>query len=379
MAQVITQQQMQLLPEYQEKFLKDLLANIYRTEERPVYETDPETGETLLDEEGNPVAKLDAEGNPVMESYAAGIGAISPLYGEPQFDEEGNPLYERDEAGNLILDMNGQPIQQTKGGIPRPDVVGLTDAQQQAIDLATTGVGAYSPMMEAGKETLNKGISALSGGYDPTTGEALAYDPQSYKDYMDPYEDQVVQSTLAEIQRSGDLQKQGLRDQAVRAGAFGGSRALLAEMEQQRNIDDLKARTAGKLRSAGYQSAQDQAQGAFENQMARGQTGAQMFQNLGEAQVGIGQLAQSLQNQDVKSLLGVGGLEQQQQQSEYDVQRQGAIEEMYEPYQRFGFMSDILRGVPTSQSKLTMGSAPEQNVLGDVVGTTMSLNAYGQG
>lgn len=372
MASVVTQQTMNLLPEYQERFLKDLLANVYRTEQRQA--VDPETGELMFETDPDTGEQV-----PVMESYAAGIAATSPLYGEPQFDEEGNPIYKRDEKGDLILGFDGQPQQVVKGGIAPPDVAPLTDAQQQAIDLGITGIGAYSPMLETGKQTMGAGVTALEGGYDPVTGEALAYDPSSYEAYMDPYEDAVVQQTLADIQRSGDLQKQGIRDRAIKSGAFGGSRALLAEIEQQRNIDQQKARTAGQLRSQGYGQAQNMAQGAFENQMARGQTGAQLFQGLGQAQAGLGTLAQTSQNQDIKTLLGVGGLEQQQQQSEYDVQREAGIEQMMEPFQRFGYMSDILRGVPTTQSQMLTGSAPQQNTIGDVVGTTMGLNAYGQG
>ena len=372
MAQVVTQQQMQLLPAYQEKYLKDLLANIYRTEQRQAI--DPETGELMFETDPDTGEQV-----PVMESYAAGIAAVSPLYGQPVFDEEGNPVYKRDEAGNLILGLDNQPIQETQGGVPAPDVVGFTPAQQQAIEMGLSGIGAYAPMLEEGKQTYEAGIAALGTGFDPVTGEALAYDPQSYQAYMDPYEDQVVQQTLADIQRSGDLQKQQLRDRAIKSGAFGGSRALLAEMEQQRNIDEQKARTAGQLRSQGYGQAQKMGMSAFENQLARGQSGAGVFQGLGTAQIGAGQMAQTLGQQDVKNLMGIGGLEQQQRQAEYDVQRQGAIEEAYEPYQRFGFMSDILRGVPTTSSSLTMGSAPQQNVVGNVVGTTMGLNAYGQG
>ena len=104
MNQVVTQQTMNLLPEYQERFLKDLLANVYRTEQRqavdaegnPLFEADPATGEQV----------------PVMESYAAGIASVSPLEGTPQFDAEGNPIYQRDEAGNLVLDLRGQPMQE---------------------------------------------------------------------------------------------------------------------------------------------------------------------------------------------------------------------------------------------------------------------------
>lgn len=350
MAQVVTQQQLQLLPEYQETFLKDLLANVYRTE------VDPETG----------------------QRYAAGIGAVSPLYGQPQFDAQGNPIYKRDSSGNLVLDARGQPIQEVIGGVPAPDVMPLTPLQQQAIQMGAQGIGAYAPMMEEAKQTYGAGVSALQTGFDPVTGQALAYDPTSYEAYYDPFVEQVIDITQRDIQRAGDIEKQGIRARAATQGAFGGSRAAVAEREQQRGIEDQMARTGAQLRSQAYTGAQQQAQSAFQNQMQRGQTGAQVFQGLGTAQAGLGQLAQGLAQEDVQNLMYLGGIEQQQRQSEYDVQRQAAIEQAYEPFQRFSYMSDIFRGVPSTSSALTTGTAPEQNTIGSVVGTAMGLGAYQQ-
>lgn len=364
MAQVVTQQQLQLLPEYQEKYLKDLFANIYRTEERPVL--DPETGEPMVDEKGEPI----------MESYAAGIAATSPLYGQPQFDPEtGEPVYERDSEGNLMLDASGEPIQKVIGGVPRPDVMPLTPAQQQAIQLGIQGIGAYAPMMESAKGTYGMGVTSAMSGYDEL-GRPLAYDPQSYRPYYDPFVEEVIDVAQADIQRSGDIERQRAAGQAVGAGAFGGSRAAVQQQEIQRNIEDQKARTGAQLRSQAFNQAQQQAQSAFQNQMQRGQTGAQIFQGLGTAQAGLGQLAQTLGYQDVQNLMNVGGIEQKQRQAEYDVQRQSAIEEAYEPFQRFSYMSDIFRGVPSTQSTMTVGSAPQQNVLGSTIGTAMGLGAY---
>ena len=74
MSEVITQQVLNLQPEYQEKFIKDLLANLYRTEQRQA--VDPETGELKFE-----VDPETGEQVPVMESYAAGLATRSPLYG----------------------------------------------------------------------------------------------------------------------------------------------------------------------------------------------------------------------------------------------------------------------------------------------------------
>ena len=386
--QVITSAQMQLMPEYQERFVKDLLSNIYRTEQQPV-----------LDEAGNPV--LDDEGNPVTRSVPAGIASRSPLLGQPQFDEDGNPVYKRDNSGNLILDARGQPIQEVIGGVPRPDVMPLTPAQQQAIQLGIQGIGAYAPLMEEAKGTYETGVGTLEGSLgrydprgqvvrdyqgnpimdvDPETGQAVERRVGGYKDFYDPFVEQVIDATEQDIQRQATQERARQAARAVGSGAFGGSRAEIAEQEIQRAADDRKARTGAQLRSAAFSGAQQQAASAFENAQKRGQTGAQLFQGLGTAQAGLGQLAQNLGYKDVSNLMNVGGIEQSQMQAEYDVQRQSAIEQAYEPFTRFGSMANIFatatRGTPAS--KFTLGAKPEQNVLGSTVAGAMGLGAYQQ-
>ena len=386
--QIITSAQLQLMPEYQERYVKDLLSNLYRTEQQPV-----------LDEEGNPV--LDDEGNPVTRSVPAGIASRSPLLGQPQFDEDGNPIYKRDSSGNLILDARGQPIQEVIGGVPRPDVMPLTPAQQQAIQLGIQGIGAYAPLMEEAKSTYETGVGTLEGslgrydprgqvvmGYDgkpimdvdPETGQAVERRVGGYKDFYDPFVEQVIDATEQDIQRQAAQERTRQAARAVGSGAFGGSRAEIAEQEIQRAADDRKARTGAQLRSAAFSGAQQQAESAFENAQKRGQTGAQLFQGLGTAQAGLGQLAQNLGYKDVSNLMNVGGIEQSQMQAEYDVQRQAAIEQAYEPFTRFGSMANIFatatRGTPASG--FTLGAKPEQNVLGSTVAGAMGLGAYQQ-
>lgn len=365
MVETITGREIGFVPEYQERYIKDILSNLYRTEERPVL--DPETGEPMLDEQGEPI----------MESYAAGVGATSPLYGQPQFDEQGNPIYERDSAGNLVLDARGQPIQQVIGGVPRPDVMPFTPAQMQAIELGIQGIGAYAPMMEEAVGSYGMGVTSAVSGYDEF-GRPLSYDPQSYRPYYDPYVEEVIDATQRDIQRQANIQRDISAGQAVSQGAFGGSRAAVAEQEIQRAADDRAAREGARLRSEAFNQAQDRGMTAFENQLQRGQTGAQTFQNLGTAQAGLGQLAQTLGYQDVQNLMNVGGIEQTQRQAEYDVQRQAAIEEAYEPFTRFESLANIFatttRGTPASE--LTLGVAPEQNVLGSVLGTAQGIGAY---
>ena len=360
-------------PDYQEQFLKDLLANIYGT--------DPETG------------------------GLTGIATRSPLYGELISDEDGNPVFETNADGTQKLDFSGNPIQQTIGGVAAPDIARFTDAQKEAIQLGISGVGAYKPMMDAGAATVQRGlgafdrgnavaemgVSALSGTQN-ADGTARTFDPNAYKSYMDPYTQEVIDTQYADINRQADIERNRLSSQAVGSNAFGGSRGALQQSELQRNTADQQARTGAQLRSQGYGAAQNQAQSVFENQMSRGQNAAQIFNQLGQGigtlggdmtrtgvqQAALGEAAQGAQTRDVNSLFNLGSLEQRQRQSEFDVQRAGQMEEAYEPFQRFSYMSDILRGVPSSQGSITTATAPSGGFLANIFGTANAIGGTQQ-
>lgn len=357
-----------VLPEYQERFLKDLLANVYYT--------DPETG------------------------AVSGIAATSPLYGQAQYDEQGNLLYRTPEGGTTTdptmaaRNQHGQPMELVVGGVPRADIMQFTPAQQRAVELMTGrfnpetgqyeggGIGLYQPMMEQAEQTYTTGLGSFLTGAGGLMGTTGAFDPQAYRQFYDPFVEDVIDTTVADIRRQGDIERARLGGQAVSAGAFGGSRQAVAEQELQRNVSDQAARTAAQLRSAAFTGAQQQAQSAFENQMARGQTAAQIFGQLGQgigqlgtSQAALGEAAQAAASRDVNALFNVGALQQAQQQAEYDVQRASAIEEAYEPFQRFTYMSDIFRGVPSTQQTLASTSTPSPNPVASIFGTAMSLSS----
>lgn len=337
--ETIRNESITLLPTYQENFAKDLLRNVYNV--------DPTTG------------------------AVSGIAAQSPLYGQKVLDAQGNPVYELDEQGNPRLDIRGKPIEKVLGGVPKAEIMPFTPAQQRALELGVQGIGAYGPMMQQAEGTYQKGIAAAEG----STG---AYDPSSYKSFYNPFVEEVIQANERDIQRAGDIERRGIASNAVQAGAFGGSRQAVAEQELARNMAEQKATMGAQLRSNAYTGAQQQAQSVFENQMQRGANAAQIFQGLGTSQGALGEAAQAAVQKDTNSLFNIGQLEQGQRQSEYDVQRANAIEQMYEPYNRFGFMSDILQGVPSTSSSLSVASTPSPSPVSSLIGTAMGLNSYSQ-
>ena len=213
------QKSMTLQPEYIENYIKDLLANIYNV--------DPDTGEVT------------------------GIASESPLYGKPVFemdpetgeqvlDDEGNPIpvYQVDpDTGEQVMDQYGNPIQEVTGGVAAPDVIGMTDPQLRAIEMmagkydedgnyikGSDGTGIADPyfgkaqgLMDLGRSFFEKAggsavfdaegnpvyqtdadgntmydadgnpMQMMSGGYG---------DPSSYKTFYDPYVEAVSYTHL---------------------------------------------------------------------------------------------------------------------------------------------------------------------------------------
>jgi len=387
MAEEVIQKQMSLLPEYQEKFLKDLLANIYQTDE--------ETG------------------------TITGIAAQNPLYGQPVM-QDGVQMYQGvdgsyvSDVSMAATDQYGEPILAVEGGVAAPDVIGFTDPQVEAIARLTGGIdpttgqqydtmmGAYQPFIDDSLSAFESGVSSVEGSmgaYDPqgqiqydtvdngdgTTSQVPRLDAEGnpvrsggYQDFYDPFVEDVINSTYADIDRAGAIEGIGARAEAIGAGAYGGSRQGVAESELQRNILDQKAKTGSQLRSAAYTGAQQQAQSAFENQQKRGQTAGQLFQGLGTGIGALGEAQQSLGFQDVNTLFNTGALEQNQLQAQYDVQRAGQLEEAYEPFARFSYMRDILSGVPSSGTSLAASATPQASFMGGALSRANSIYG-GQG
>ena len=66
--------------------------------------------------------------------------------------------------------------------------------------------------------------------------------------------------------------------------------------------------------------------------------------------------------------MGMGEQQRGILQAQDEAARQTQMQQIYEPYQRLGFYSDILRGAPSTQSTITMGSQPEPSLLNQALG-----------
>ena len=145
--------------------------------------------------------------------------------------------------------------------------------------------------------------------------------------------------------------------QGVQTGAFGGARQGLQMAELTRQ----QAEAVGASKAAGFGQAQ------------------QLAGQAAQQQLGLAGQSQQMAMGDISTLMQTGGQQQQQQQQIYDEQYRRAIQEQYEPYQRLGFVSDIMQGAPTSASSLAMATTPQANPLAQAVGAGISGLALYQG
>ena len=178
---------------------------------------------------------------------------------------------------------------------------------------------------------------------------------------MNPFENQVVQQTMQDIATQGAKAQNQLAGSGVASGAFGGSRFGVAQADLAGKTLEQQARSAGQLRQQGFQQAQ------------------QAAQNAARLQAGLGQAQQQMGIQDVNQLLGIGSLQQRQQQAGFDIARANELARQALPFQEIGFLSDVFRGVPALQSTFQTTSTPNPSLGSQLLGLGIAgLGAAGQ-
>lgn len=272
-------------------------------------------------------------------------------------------------AEKLLESVFGQQgLASRPSTIPAFEVAGLSPQQQAAIQRAEAGLGVYQPFLESASQSIGAGLGAISSAQQ-------MLDPSQVSTFMDPYQQQVTQEALAELDRQAQMQSQATAAQAIGAGAFGGSRFGVREAEEARNLAQVKSQRIFEDLSRNFLQAQ-QAQQRTAQQL--GQLGVQTLQ-AGQAQVGLGEAGQRLSGVDINRLLSVGGVQQQQLQNEMEAARRTELARQQEPFRRASFAADILRGVPSSQMRYTESPAPSlfQQVAGLGIAGLSTLGALG--
>jgi hypothetical protein len=199
-----------------------------------------------------------------LQNYIGGIDAMSGA--DPSsFVAGASPLQQQ--AWNNAGALGGQngnfaaasQIAMNAANAPAstmPDAAGYTAARGNA--------STYTPATLANpREASATGYNAAQTGgvnIDPTTNahatDASAHQASEYMGaYNNPYQQQVIDTTLAGYDRNTAQQAAQMQAQAAKAGAFGGSRYGLAQGQFAADTGLNRASTEAQLRSQGFDKA----------------------------------------------------------------------------------------------------------------------------
>ena len=222
------------------------------------------------------------------------------------------------------------------------------------------------------------GLGALNTQYTFNPANFTSANAQAL---MNPYMQNVVDIQKREAQRQSDIAGTQQQGQATKAGAFGGGRDAIMRAERERNL----GMQMNDIQSQGLNNAYNQAMQQFnaQNQLNAQQSqfgaglGLQGLQTAGSMANTLGQLGntQYQQNMGINQMQNQYGLQQQQQmQGDINNKYQDYLNAQNYPYKNLSFMSDIIRGVPLTQTGSSIYQAPPstmQNI------TSLGLGAAG--
>jgi hypothetical protein len=263
-----------------------------------------------------------------------------------------------------------------------PQVAGQDPLQTQAATLAGQGVGAYAPYLSQAATQGTQAISTMGGvspyisGAAGLTGTGAGTGAGSIASYMSPYQSQVIDASLAEFDRQAAMRQQGISDQAVEMGGFGGGREGVQLAEYQTQSDRNRALLQAGMLQQGYGIGQQARQQDYMNQLTLGGAQAGLAQGqmgLGKYQQGLAQLTPQLAGGDIQTLSGVGDIQQRQAQNVLNAQQQTAQMGAMEPYQRMGVYGQGLQALAPIQGQMQTTQTQDPTALQTALGWTSVL------
>jgi len=199
--------------------------------------------------------------------------------------------------------------QQNLAGLA-PQVAGQDRLQQEAQKRAESGLGSFQPFLDQAQ-----------------IASAASFSPQIAQQFMSPYQQQVIDTSLAEFDRQAQTQEQRIRDQAVASGAFGGGREGVLQSEFRTGSDRNRLALEAGLRQQGFQAAQQAAQQNFANQM------------------GLASALPGLQRGDISTLGSLGALNQAQEQARLNAQREATRMATFQPQEQLQNYGNLVTGI----------------------------------
>jgi len=250
-------------------------------------------------------------------------------------------------------------------GLPGIQMAGMDPLTARAAELGEQMVGQYQPFLQGAANQSLAAQQALASG--------LGFlQPESIKKFQDPFQEQVIDVAMRQLNRQADMRRAGADAQAIKAGAFGGSREGVQRAETERGLQQVKGDTLSKLLSQGFGQALKASQEAGRLSGGLGQA----FGTLAGTTSDIGRLQQALGQADISQLSQLGALRQSQQQAQLDARRANLLQQAQEPFTRLQLGQNLLQGMPSASipSTFTQATQPAANPFLQGIGAYTTLS-----
>jgi len=295
----------------------------------------------------------------------------------PTFEGERIATYGTDEAGNPIR---------------------MTERELEGLDILAKGTDTYQSILDDAKTKAGElGTGFTANVFTPATSEELigdAFTADTAKQFQDIFQTSI-DPALEELDRQRELtQRQNAAD-AIRAGAFGGSRLgireAMTDAEMARAGSDLRrqagrdalqfaadrfdterqARFAGEdARRAGFTTAESARLQGYETDQA---SKLRATEKLAE----LAPLAQGLSEQAASGLITAGQAERELDQRALDMAYQDFLAQQQFPFEMLNFALGALQGIPyetlTRQQATGQQFMQQPSIYGQTLGGLGSL------
>ena len=272
------------------------------------------------------------------------VETVKQITQPPEFIEAEAKLY-LDQLRPAIAGFGAADLSQVYG--PQFQA-GLGQLTQDAIS-AAGGLGSFQPFLQTAATEASQ------------AGQFVG--PNAYQQFMSPYQQEVINTTLSEFDRQTQAGIPGLKNQAIQSGAFGGAREGVQQAEflsgQARNRAALQA----QLLQQGFGQAQAAAGQAFNQQQA-----------LSQQQSQLAALAPQLVGSQIAGLTTLGGIQQAQEQAGLSAQQQLAQQQLQQPLtaaQTYGSgVMGLISGYPGGSQ---VGQVPVPGIAQTAIGAGTTL------
>ncbi len=237
-----------------------------------------------------------------------------------------------EELTSAVGDYKGQDLSKIFGS---QFIAGQDRLQEEAQKLAESGIGGYQKFLDAAMAS---------------TG------PTGYKQFMSPYQQDVIDTTLAEYDVQAQKGIPSIAAQAIGAGAFGGGREGVQRAVYQGESDRNRAGLQAQLLQQGFTQA---------NQLAQ--------QNMMN-QLGLGSAQQGFLGQDVGALSTLGAQNQALAQAQLSAQQQLAQQQANQKLQAAQTLGAGITGLISGYpGQTTTQSSPSPTLAQTALGTGATL------